>query len=43
MRFKDFYRDLVKFTKEYWFEVFLLVIAMAIVFEILRRIFIWLG
>ena len=43
MRFKDFFRDLIKFTKEYWVEVFFLIIAMAIVFEILRSIFIWFG
>ena len=43
MRLKDFYRDLTKFTKEYWFEVVILVIAMAIVFEVIKRIFIWFG
>jgi multisubunit Na+/H+ antiporter MnhG subunit len=43
MRIKDFYRDLIKLTKEFWVEAGLLVIAMSIVFEILRRIFIWFG
>lgn len=43
MRFKDFFRDLIKFTKEYWVEVGLLIIALAIVFEIIKRIFIWFG
>ena len=43
MRFKDFFRDLTKLTKEYWVEVALLVVAMAIVFEIIKRIFIWFG
>ena len=43
MRVKDFYRDLVKLTKEYWIEVSLLVIAMAFVFEIIKKIFIWFG
>ena len=43
MRFKDFFRDLIKFIKEYWVEVSLLIIAIAIVFEIIRRLFIWFG
>ena len=43
MRLKDFSRDLTKLTKEYWIEVAILVISMAIVFEIIKRIFIWFG
>ena len=43
MRSKDFFRDLTKFTKEYWVEVAILVFAMAIVFEIIKRIFILFG
>ena len=43
MRLKEFIRDLKKLAAEYWIEVSLLVVLMAIIFEILRRIFIWYG
>ena len=43
MRLKEFIKDLKKLTTEYWIEVAILVVLMAIVFEILRKIFILLG
>ena len=43
MRFKDFIRDLKKLVTEFWIEVAILVILIAIVFEIVRRLFIWFG
>ena len=43
MRIKEFINDLKKLTTEYWIEVAILVVLMAIVFEIIRKIFIWFG
>jgi len=43
MRLKEFIKDLKKLTTEYWIEVSILIVLMAIVFEILRKIFILLG
>jgi len=43
MRIKEFINDLKKLTTEYWIEVAILVVLMAIGFEIIRKIFIWFG
>ena len=43
MRLKEFIKDLKKLTTEFWIEASILIVLMAIVFEILRKIFIWLG
>ena len=43
MRLKEFIKDLKKLTTEYWIEVFILIVLMAIVFEMLRKLFILLG
>jgi len=43
MRPKEFIKDLKKLITEYWIEVFILIVLMAIVFEALRKIFIWIG
>jgi hypothetical protein len=43
MRPKEFIKDLKKLITEYWIEVSILIVFMAIVFEILRKIFIWIG
>ena len=42
-KISQFRRDLISFTKDYWFEVASLVVGMAIVIEVLLRIFQWLG
>lgn len=41
MRIKEFINELKKLTREYWIEVSILIVLMAIVFEIIRKLFIW--
>ena len=41
MRFRDFIRELKKLVTEFWIEVAVFVILVAIVFELIKRLFIW--
>ena len=43
MRFRDFTRELKKLATEFWIEVGVFIVLMAIVFELARRLFIWFG